>query len=105
MLRHRHGPKTGCEERLDIGQRTFHADHFAIVDYGIIGEIAVKGIEVLVVHGIAISHHQVLNLEPVRHFFDRKHGSLPSVRLCHMNVRVIAGLFLPIGRLQTAAWN
>src|SRR3546814_17300978 len=63
-----HRSQALLEERLDLWELTFHADHFGIINDRTRREHMIQGVEVLIIDRITISDEQILNFKPIRHF-------------------------------------
>src|SRR3546814_6627639 len=76
------------EERLDLWELTFHADHFGIINDRTRREHMIQGVEVLIIGRITISDEQILNFKPIRHFLQGQgHQSSSSLIFVRPSIR------------------
>src|SRR3546814_7751132 len=83
-----HRSQALLEERLDLWELTFHADHFGIINDRTRREHMIQGVEVLIIDRITISDEQILNFKPIRHFLQGQgHQSSSSLVFVRPSIR------------------
>src|SRR3546814_16450824 len=83
-----HRSQALLEERLDLWELTFHADHFGIINDRTRCEHMIQGVEVLIIDRITISDEQILNFKPIRHFLQGQgHQSSSSLIFVRPSIR------------------
>src|SRR3546814_9605227 len=83
-----HRSQALLEERLDLWELTFHADHFGIINDRTRREHMIQGVEVLIIDRITISDEQILNFKPIRHFLQGQgHQSSSSLIFVRPSIR------------------